>query len=57
MTKKRVPPEISEYFVKFGKQGGKKKVPKGLAKLSTARKKAIAKKGAEARWGKKPKRP
>jgi hypothetical protein len=40
--------------VRLGRKGGLAKVPKGLAKLSKARRRQIAKKGAAARWGKKP---
>jgi hypothetical protein len=41
--------------VELGRLGGKKKVPKGLAMLSKARRKEIARKAAAARWGKKAK--
>jgi hypothetical protein len=38
--------------VELGRKGGKKRVPKGLAKMSKRRRTAIAKAGAAARWGK-----
>ena len=39
--------------MELGRLGGKAKVPKGLSMLSKKDRKAIAKKGAAARWGKK----
>jgi hypothetical protein len=42
-------PRITAYFRKFGKKGGKAR----KKKLSPARRKAIAKKAARARWRKK----
>lgn len=45
MTKK----EIREYFAKFGRKGGQATAKK----LSPERRKAIARKAAQARWAKK----
>ena len=39
--------------VALGRRGGLKKVPKGFAKMSAKRRLEIARKAAEARWGKK----
>jgi hypothetical protein len=41
--------ELSEYFAQQGSRGGKARADK----LTPAKKKAIAKKAAAARWGKK----
>lgn len=47
--------EVSEYLAAIGKRGGEKgglaKVPKGTAALSAAKRKALGKKAAAARWG------
>jgi len=39
--------------VSLGRLGGKKKVPKGLSMLTPEERSAVARQGAEARWGKK----
>jgi len=44
---------VSRYLAEIGREGGKAKVKKGLAKLTKARKREIARQGAEARWAKK----
>jgi hypothetical protein len=38
----------------LGQRGGKKKVPKGFARIGKKRLKSIAKAAAEKRWGKRP---
>ena len=48
MAKRKNPAAVA-----LGRRGGKKKVPKGFSTLTTAQRKAIAKKAAAARWGKK----
>lgn len=48
-----VPENVTEYLSKIGRKGGKAKVPKGFAKLSSKERKAIAKKAAEQRWANK----
>lgn len=35
----------------LGRSGGKKKVPKGFAKMDPAKRKAVALAGVKARWG------
>ena len=47
-----VHPAVREYFQKITSQGGKARA----AKLTPEQRKEIAKRGAEARWGKKKKR-
>jgi len=44
---------VSEYLARIGREGGKAKVRKGLASLTKARRRQIAKQGAAARWGNK----
>jgi hypothetical protein len=39
--------------VSLGRRGGQRKVPKGFSTMSPSRRAEIAKKAAEARWGKK----
>lgn len=41
--------------VALGRRGGKAKVPKGFASLTAEQRKAVGKKAAAARWGKKKK--
>lgn len=48
MAKKKNPAAVA-----LGRIGGLKKVPKGLAQLTAEQPSAIAKQGAEKRWGKK----
>jgi hypothetical protein len=57
----KLDPEVREAFRDFGRIGGKKGGPKGgasrMAQLTTAERRALAKKAAAVRWGKKrPKR-
>lgn len=42
--------------VELGRRGGQKKVPKGFSKMDPERRAEVAKKAAEARWGKKKKK-
>jgi hypothetical protein len=44
---------VSQYLARIGREGGKAKVRKGLAKLSKPRRREIARQGAAARWGNK----
>jgi hypothetical protein len=37
--------------VELGRRGGLKKVPKGFARISKKKRREIARKAAEARWG------
>lgn len=48
MAKRKNPAAVA-----LGRRGGKKKVPKGFSQMEPERRKAIAKKAAAARWGKK----
>jgi hypothetical protein len=50
---RRISKELSEYFSKIGKRGGKARVPKGAALLSPERRREIARKAVNARWAKK----
>jgi hypothetical protein len=43
---------VSRYLSDIGREGGKAKVRKGLAKLTKKRRREIARQGAAARWGK-----
>jgi hypothetical protein len=53
MTKKG----LSQAAAQMGREGGSKRVPKGLARMSAAEKKRIQSMGGKARWkGKKTKR-
>ena len=51
MKKKKSP--ASAAAAVLGRIGGRVRVPKGLAKLSSKRRSQIARMGAKARWGKK----
>ena len=48
MVKKKNPAAVE-----LGRLGGKVKVPKGFSKMTKKRREEVAKKAAEARWGKK----
>ena len=47
-TKKKDPAAVH-----LGRRGGKKRVPKGFARMDPDRRREIARKAAAARWGKK----
>jgi hypothetical protein len=46
---------VSKYLAEIGRRGGDARVPKGAATFTAAERKAFARKGAAARWSKKPK--
>ena len=48
--------EISKYLSEIGKRGGLKGGPARAKKLSSKRRKEIARKAGKTRWGKKPER-
>jgi hypothetical protein len=50
MAKRKNPAAVA-----LGRQGGKKKVPKGFSTLTPEQRTKVAKKAAAARWGKKAK--
>jgi hypothetical protein len=50
MTKKKDPAAV-KLGRKGGKVGGKAKVPKGFSMMTPERRKAIAREGVKARWG------
>jgi hypothetical protein len=52
-TKVKSKTVISQYLAEIGRKGGLSKSPKGVALLPPARRSEIAKKAAQARWGKK----
>ena len=52
MAKKRLPPEVAEYFSKMGKKGGKIGGLARAAKLTAEERSAIAKKAVQAREAK-----
>jgi hypothetical protein len=54
LGKRRMKLISAEERAELGRKGGQAKVPKGLASLSPKRRKEIARKAAETRWGKKP---
>jgi|RhiMetdeSRZDD1v2_1073273.scaffolds.fasta_scaffold2477248_1 hypothetical protein len=47
MAKRGLPPEVREIFVKFGRKGGR---PRHRTEIPAEKRKAIAKKAAQARW-------
>lgn len=44
--------ELKELTAEWGRRGGKAKVPKGFAKMSKSKRKAISKAAAAKRWKK-----
>jgi hypothetical protein len=48
MAKRKNPAAVA-----LGRRGGRKRVPKGFAMLTDEQRKALGKKAAAARWGKK----
>jgi len=52
MPKKRLPPEILEYFKRQGAKGGKIGGAVRAAKMTPARRREIALKAARSRWDK-----
>ena len=52
MGKRRMKLISAEERADLGRKGGAAKVPKGLATLNPAQRKAVAKKAAETRWAK-----
>lgn len=52
MARKRLPPEVREYFAKMGKIGGQKGLAARMEKVSPERRREIAQKAIAARWAK-----
>ncbi|MCC6591163.1 MAG: hypothetical protein IT168_31040 [Bryobacterales bacterium] len=52
MAKKKLPPEIAEFFRKEGSKGGKIGTKRRLEKLTPEQRSDIAKHAAAARWSK-----
>lgn len=50
--KKKLPPEVLEFFKKEGSKGGKAGAKKRMQDLSPSRRSEIAKKAATDRWAK-----
>jgi general stress protein YciG len=50
MAGERSSKAVREYLAEIGRKGGKKKVPKGTAKLPKERRQEIARKAAATRW-------
>ena len=50
MAKKKVDKAVSEAAAILGRRGGQKRVPKGLAKVSSERRAEIVREGAKAKW-------
>ena len=50
MAKKKLPPEVLEYFTRMGKEGGRKGGLARAAKMTAAQRSAGAKKASQARW-------
>jgi hypothetical protein len=52
MAKKAIPAELSEYFAKIGKKGGKKGGVVRASKMTEAERSESARKAIQARWAK-----
>jgi len=50
VAKKRLPPEVLEYFARKGREGGLKGGHARAAALTAAQRSASAKKASQARW-------
>jgi hypothetical protein len=49
---KKLPPDVRAFFVKMGKQGGKKGGPARAAAMTKAERSEAARKAVQARWKK-----
>jgi hypothetical protein len=54
--KSKLPPEVREFFVQKGKEGGKLSGAARMAKLTAEQRREIARKAVQARWTKAKKR-
>lgn len=52
---KPIPSDLQLRMRELGRRGGKKKVPKGFARMKRKRRIELGKEGAAKRWGKGPK--
>ena len=52
MAKKKLPPEVQEFFVKMGRKGGKIGGTARAAKMTKEERSASARKAVQARWAK-----
>ena len=52
MAKKKLPPDIREYFVKMGRKGGKLGGPIRASKMTAEQRSESARKAIQARWAK-----
>ena len=55
MTKKQLPPEVRDFFVRMGRQGGKLGGAARAANMTDAERSESARKAVQARWAKKEK--
>ena len=53
MAKKKLPPDIREYFVKMGRKGGKLGGTARAANMTAKERSESARKAVQARWAKK----
>jgi hypothetical protein len=53
MAKKKLPPDIREYFVKMGRKGGKLGGTAPAANMTAKERSESARKAVQARWAKK----
>jgi len=53
MAKKKLPPDIREYFVKMGRKGGKLGGSARAANMTATERSESARKAVQARWAKK----
>jgi len=52
VAKKKLPPEVQEFFVKMGRKGGKIGGTARAAKMTKEERSASARKAVQARWAK-----
>jgi hypothetical protein len=53
VARKKLPPDVREYFSKLGKKGGPKGGHARAAKMTAEQRSASARKAVQARWAKK----
>jgi hypothetical protein len=53
VAKKKLPPDIRDYFVKMGRKGGKIGGAARAANMTAEQRSESARKAVQARWGKK----